>query len=199
MYTPEPFNIDDQRTIGAFIRANPLATVAAHIDGKTEATHIPIDRLSDGSYYGHLARNNPLSRVDKNQELLVIFTGPHAYISPTMYASEFNVPTWNYSAVHCYGHIAFIDDAARTWELFQELVERYEGRDGWKLPNEERFRNLLGHIRFFEFHVERIEAKFKFSQNKPDADVARVISGLRAEGNREAADFMEQIHGSTDG
>lgn len=196
MYIPEPFKIEDDKTIHEFISANPFATVISTIDDKIEATHMPIDRFGDGNYYGHIARNNIQSGIKEDQEVLIIFTGPHAYISLTMYASEFNVPTWNYSAVHCYGHIEFIDNETEVWDLFHELVERYEGKEGWKLPNEERFKNLTDSIRFFEFKPKRIEAKFKFNQNKSGEDIESVISGLRNVGNQEAADFMEQITGN---
>ena len=193
MYIPEQFAVDDNQTIHDFIRSNPFATVVSNTDEKIVATHMPIDRFQDGSYYGHFALNNPQSGIKEGQEILAVFTGPHAYISPTMYASAFNVPTWNYSAAHCYGSIEFIEDEKRVWRLFQELVERYEGKDGWSLPEEEKFRNLTGFVRFFEFKIKRIEAKFKFNQNKPDEDIESVIAGLRGAGNDEAADFMERI------
>jgi transcriptional regulator len=193
MYTPEPFKIDDDQTIHQFIRSNPFAAVVSSVDEKIVATHMPIGRFQDGNYYGHFALNNMQSDIEENQEMLVIFTGPHAYISPTMYVSDFNVPTWNYSAVHCYGNIRFIDDETQKWNLFQELVYQQEGEEGWKLPNEDKFKDLTRFIRFFEFKIKRIEAKFKFNQNKPDKDIKSVIAELRDIGNHEAADFMEHI------
>jgi transcriptional regulator len=193
MYLPEPFKTTDDSSIHEFIKSNPFATVVSNIDERIEATHMPIDRFQDGKYYGHFALNNPQTGIKDTQDVLLIFAGPHAYVSPTMYASDFNVPTWNYSAVHCYGNIHFIDDEANIWALFNELVERYEGKEGWKLPGDERFKNLTKHIRFFEFKVKRIEAKFKFNQNKSDEDIESVITELRSAGNKDAADFMERI------
>jgi len=193
MYIPEKFKTEDEQLIHQFIQANSFATVISNIDNKVQATHIPIDRFQDGKYYGHLAKNNPLSTIGGDQEVLVVFTGPHAYISPTMYASNFNVPTWNYSAVHCYGKIHFIDDEIKVWSLFNELVEKYEGKEGWKLPDEEKFKNLTKFIRFFEFKIENIEAKFKFNQNKSEEDIKSVITGLKDVGNKDAAEFMEYI------
>jgi transcriptional regulator len=193
MYIPEPFKIEDDKTIHQFISANPFATVISTIDDKIEATHMPIDRFGDGNYYGHIARNNIQSGIKEDQEVLIIFTGPHAYISPTIYASEFNVPTWNYSAVHCYGDIEYIDDETEVWNLFQELVERYEGKEGWRLPDEKKFKDLTQFVRFFEFKIKRIEAKFKFNQNKSDEDIKSVIAGLREVGNQGVAEFMERI------
>jgi len=193
MYSPEQFRVDDNRTIHEFIKSNPFATVVSNTGEKIVATHMPIDRFQDGSYYGHFAQNNPQSDIKEGQEILVVFTGPHAYVSPMMYASDFNVPTWNYSAVHCYGIIEFIEDEKRVWRLFQELVERYEGKDGWRLPDEEKYRELTGFVRFFEFKIKRIEAKFKFNQNKSDEDIESVIAGLRGAGSDEAAEFMQGI------
>lgn len=193
MYIPEQFNINNEQSIHQFIRSNPFATVVSNIDEKIVATHMPIDCFQDGNYYGHFALNNPQSRIQEDEETLAIFTGPHAYISPTMYASDFNVPTWNYSAVHCYGNIRFIDDETKIWNLFHQLVDRYEGQEGWQLPDEEKFKDLTRFIRFFAFKIKRIEAKFKFNQNKSDEDIKSVIAGLRGIGNHEAADFMEHI------
>jgi len=193
MYTPEPFKIEDEQSIHDFINAYPFATLVSHTNGTVLATHLPVDRLDDGKYYAHMALNNPQSNIEVHQEVLVIFTGPHAYISPYMYASEFNVPTWNYSAVHCYGTMEFIDDETKTWNLFHKLVERYEGKEGWQLPNEEKFKNLTAFIRFFEFKITRMEAKFKFNQNKSEEDIQSVIAGLRGVGNDDAADFMQRI------
>jgi transcriptional regulator len=193
MYIPEHFKTDDAQSIHAFIRSHPFATLVSQINGKIEATHMPIDRFRDGNYYGHVSVNNPHSGINDTQEALVVFTGPHAYISPTMYASDFNVPTWNYSAVHCYGTVHFIEDETKIWNLFHELVARYEGEEGWQLPDEEKFKNLTGFVRFFEFRIGHIEAKFKFNQNKSDQDIESVIAGLRGAGNQDAADFMERI------
>lgn len=193
MYIPDNFKVGDDHSIHEFIKSNPFATVISTIDEKILATHLPIDRFQDGNYYGHLALNNAQSGIESNQETLVIFTGPHAYISPTMYASDVNVPTWNYSAVHCYGSIHFIDDETKVWNLFHELVNRYEGKEGWRLLDEEKFKDLIKFIRFFEFKVNHIEAKFKFNQNKSDEDIESVIAALRDIGNNEAADFMERI------
>jgi transcriptional regulator len=193
MYIPDPFRIEDGHAIQTFMRSYPFATVVSLTGGRIEATHVPIECLKDGRYYGHFACNNPQSALKEEEEVCAIFTGPHAYISPTFYASDFNVPTWNYSAVHCYGKVAFVEDETEVWRLFHELVNRYEGEGGWKLPEEERFKDLTKFLRFFEFRIETVEAKFKFNQSKPVDDAESVIKGLRDAGSNEAADFMERI------
>ena len=143
----------------------------------TQASHILLNVI-------HPLRKNKhsISRVTTS-------SGPHAYISPNYYASEFNVPTWNYSAVHCHASISYIDDEAGTWRLLNETVTIYEGADGWHLPDEQRYRNLLNGIRFFELCNPEFEAKLKFNQNKSGDDLLSVIAPLRKT-NAEAARLM---------
>jgi len=104
MYIPKPFKVVDAQITYAFIQSNPFATLTSTIENKIVATHLPIDCLQDGKYYGHFALSNPQVNMSPDEEICIIFSGPHAYISPNMYVSDFNVPTWNYSAVHCYGN-----------------------------------------------------------------------------------------------
>jgi transcriptional regulator len=193
MYTPEHFKMTDPEALHRHIDAHPFATLVSSRD-TIEATHIPIHRFSDGHYYGHFARRNPQSALPRDAKVCAIFPGPHAYISPTFYASEFNVPTWNYSAVHCHGTLTFIDDPKLVWELFIESIERFEGPQGWKLPEEERYRALLAHLRFFRFKIERMEGVFKWNQNKSAEDVESVIARLEALGEDDAAKTMQAFN-----
>ena len=193
MYTPEAFKITDENIIEEFIRNNPFAILTSENNGKIEVTHLPINRFKDGKLYGHLAKANIHSNIDETKEVCFIFNGEHAYISPTYYESTFNVPTWNYSAVHIYGNIQYIDDKEKVWELLNETTEIYEGQNGWKLPQEEKFKDLTKFIRFFEIRVTNIEAKFKFNQNKTKEDIEKVIQSLRDNKQIEVANFMEHI------
>ena len=191
MYTPEAFKITDENIIEEFIRNNPFAILTSENNGKIEVTHLPINRFKDGKLYGHLAKANIHSNIDETKEVCFIFHGEHAYISPTYYETTFNVPTWNYSTVHIYGNIKYIDDNEKVWELFNETTEIYENKDGWKLPQEERFKDLTKFIKFFEINVINIEAKFKFNQNKTESDIKKVIESLKSNGQIEVANFME--------
>ncbi len=193
MYTPEHFKMTDPEALHRHIDAHPFATLVSSRD-TIEATHIPIHRFSDGHYYGHLARRNPQSALPRGTKVCAIFSGPHAYISPNLYASEFNVPTWNYSAVHCHGTLTWIDEPEKVWELFRETVRHFEGSDGWQLPEEERYQALLEHLRFFRLDVERMEGVAKWNQNKSPEDIASVISGLEVQGQNEAAAMMKYTH-----
>ena len=129
-------------------------------------------------------------------ESLAIFSGPHAYVSPTWYATELAVPTWNYIAVHVYGVPRIIDDESWMVALLDEMVERYEANRPQPWPNQlpEDFRhNLLKSIVGFEMPISRIEGKFKLSQNRPEQDQFNVVRELSNSANPEAravADWM---------
>jgi transcriptional regulator len=186
MYSPGPFIIKDPEYIRDFIAQYPFAILFSN-DG--HITHLPINRFSDGRFYAHCARANPHASLDDGTAITAVFSGPQAYISPNYYVTGFNVPTWNYSTVHCHATISYINDEAESWRLFCEMVTLYEGSDDWHLPDEQRYRNLLGSIRFFELCNPEFEAKLKFNQNKSGEDIYSVISNLQKI-NPEAASLM---------
>ncbi|MFK2822021.1 FMN-binding negative transcriptional regulator [Arcobacter sp. YIC-80] len=193
MYSLEAFKITDENIIDEFISNNPFAILTSENHGKIEVTHLPINRFKDGKLYGHLSKTNIHSNINETKEVCFIFNGGHAYISPTYYETSFNVPTWNYSAVHIYGNIKYINDNKKVWELLTETTEIYEGQNGWKLPQEERFKNLTKFLSFFEINVTNIEAKFKFNQNKSKEDIEKVIQSLKDNNQIKVANFMEYI------
>ena len=194
MYTPKVFKITDEAVINQFIKDNPFAILTSCENGKIEVTHLPIFRLNNGKLYGHISKENPHAHIDEEQEVCFIFNGEDAYISPSYYVSDFNVPTWNYGAVHVYGRVKYIEGKEQTWSLLEKFTELYEGKNGWKLPQEEKYKALSEFIRFFEIEVSHIEAKFKFSQNKSTEDIEKVIMILRKKGQKEVADFMEKVN-----
>ncbi|NQY20277.1 MAG: FMN-binding negative transcriptional regulator [Campylobacteraceae bacterium] len=193
MYTPEAFKITDGNIIEEFIANNPFAILTSENNGKIEVTHLPINRFKDGKLYGHVSCSNIHANIDEIKEVCFIFNGEHAYISPTYYETVFNVPTWNYSVVHIYGNILYIDDKEKVWELLNETTEIYEGQKGWKLPQEEKFKDLTKFLRFFEINVTNIEAQFKFNQNKTKEDTEKVIKSLKDNKQIKVANFMEYI------
>jgi len=193
LYTPEAFKITDENIIEEFIANNPFAILTSENNGKIEVTHLPINRFKDGELYGHLAKANVHSNINETKEVCFIFNGEHAYISPSYYETTFNVPTWNYSVVHIYGNIQYIDDKEKVWELLNETTEIYEGKHGWELPQEEKFKDLTNFIRFFKIKVTNIEAKFKFNQNKTKEDIEKVIQSLRDNKQIGVANFMAHI------
>jgi transcriptional regulator len=195
MYIPKSFKIEDQELIDAFVADNPFATLITAFNGNIDATHLPIVRFRNGKYYGHVAKANPQAEIPENETILVIFSGPHAYITPKWYRSV-NVPTWNYGAVHCRGRIAYVEDPEKVWSLLKEMVELLEGKDGWRLTEGKGHEKLVSAIRFFEFTPTKMEAQFKLSQNKKPEDISGAIEGLRAGGYTDVAEFMTRISSS---
>ncbi len=160
------------------------------------ATHVPLllkrDEGRFGTLYGHVARANPHVKLF-GSEALAVFSGPHAYVSPTWYSDRTaNVPTWNYVAVHCAGTPVVYEGDVR--EHLSEMVGRYEGTDGWSFGElapevqETMPRGIVG----FRMEITRIEGKAKLSQNKPRAERERVIEGLKAAGETRLVTLMAQ-------
>lgn len=178
MYVPEDFAVDDKAVLHDFMRRYDFALLVTASGGVSTASHLPIllEVGDNGAVIqGHMARANPqwqdFSAVD---EALVIFLGPHAYVSPTWYDSTPMVPTWNYTAVHAYGRPTLIEDAAAARAHLDRLVERHEqsGATPWSLDSvpAEFIANMQRGIVAFEIPIERLEGKFKLSQNRQAVD-----------------------------
>ena len=198
MYIPTAFRVVDRETLYDFIEQHGFATLVTASQGGPVASHVPLwlDRERQ-VVAGHLARANPQCDLLTGVESLAIFQGPHAYISPTWYATTPAVPTWNYTAVHVTGIATRLSDE-RTAEVVDRLVGKYEsGRaNPWpnELPPEFRQRMLAG-IVGFELPLDRIEGKFKLGQNRSAADQKGVVQGLAGEGGEAArlAEFASQF------
>lgn len=202
MYVPAHFEVTDREKLFTVMREFSFAMVVTHDGGEPCGSHLPI--LLDDSdpdrprLLGHMARANGQWRQFGKANVLVVFAGPHGYVSPAWYETEKVVPTWNYVAVHAYGRPEIIEDAAALQTLMDRTVEYYEsGRDNpWKAELPEDFRDsLLRAIVGFEIPIERLEGKFKLSQNRPPEDVAGAMEGLRANrsaADHELADWMER-------
>lgn len=196
MYSPSAFSVTDASVILDFIRKNGFGIVISRDENGLHDTHTPLMISGDlKCVSGHIARANPQWRTwEKQPDVKVIFHGPHAYISPGYYRSEFNVPTWNYSAVSIDGKLRIIKDRERQVELIRELTSQYEGESGWRLDtNDDRYMKLFDAVVCFSIEVERIEAKFKLNQNKSEEDQLSVIAHLQASQSgpdRETAELM---------
>ena len=132
MYIPKINQLDHMDEIFALMEAYSFATVVTTDEqGLPFATHMPVltnrSRGPYGTLISHIARANPQWRhFSKNEEVLVIFHGPHAYISPSWYTGEFNVPTWNYMAVHAYGRPRIVEEKETLQQMLTELVSHFE-------------------------------------------------------------------------
>jgi transcriptional regulator len=195
MYVPDSFNVTDQDEIEAFLQRYDFATLVTATDGSLTATHLPVVVRREPSgliVAGHVARANPhWKTLDGETEALLIFQGPHAYVSPTWYANGPAVPTWNYTVVHAYGQVQAVEDAEFLEDILEALLRRYEAHrlDAWRmdsLPIEYRSRALAAVVGI-RMPVLRLEAKFKLGQNRAAADRRGTILGLEREGSVEAA------------
>jgi transcriptional regulator len=203
MYSPAVFKVEDRETLIAFMRHHSFATIITHDAGIPHATQMPVlfREVGDGpgTLVSHLARANPQWRhFETGGEVLVLFTGPHAYVSPAWYTTIPAVPTWNYTAVHVYGKARLITDHDAFAAMLHELIEFHEAdspkRWDGEMPDE--FRDgLMKAIVGFEIEITRIEGKFKLSQNRPD-DAPGIIAALtesRDQTDREVAAMMEGL------
>lgn len=200
MYVPKHFSVEGRAALNALIRANPFGLLVGELEGSPFATHLPF--LLDGDrLLSHFARGNPhWKSIDGQTEMLAVFSGPHAYVSPRWYESKQAVPTWNYAAVHVYGAPRVIEDAGEVRALLDRLVREYE-EDSWSLDGQDAdFTDRMSRgIVAFEIPVERIEGKFKLSQNRTVEDRHRVIAALEAPGDGENADLARLMRAALDG
>ena len=186
MYIPEFNRLKDTTRALAFMQQNPFAIVVSAGDGSPFATHIPLlVAESEGGMLlrGHVARANPhWEMLEQERETLAIFHGPHAYISPSLYGSQQSVPTWNYAAVHAYGRARVFHEPEPLTEVLLETITLFEQEylEQWSGLNENYRAKMLSNIVGFEIAVTRLEAKFKLSQNRPEADQSRIIQSLES-------------------
>ena len=201
MYVPESFAETDRARLWAFLRKHDFATLITAVGTTPFATHLPIlldERGEQGTLLGHMARANPQWRAfDGTSEALVIFQGPHAYVSPTWYATHPSVPTWNYTAVHAYGTPRLLDDEAAVRDVLRRTTSLYEADGQWSLDGlpDAYMRGMMCGIVAFEIPIARLEGKFKLSQNRDAEDRGRVADALddRADGfDRDLAVLMRE-------
>lgn len=191
MYLPKHFAQTDTCVLHGLMRANPLATLVSHGPDGLNANHIPLQldasAGTNGTLRGHLARANPLSKKGAvNGEILVIFQGPHSYISPSGYATKAEhgkvVPTWNYTAVHAYGPLRLMDDPAWVLGQISALTAEHEAAlaQPWAVKDApaDYIEKMLGAIVGIEIPIERLIGKWKVSQNLPAANQASLITAL---------------------
>jgi len=184
MYMPASFSEKDPRVLADFMRTYSFATLVCQVEDVPFATHLPLHYdEANGVLLGHMAKANPQWRLLEGAgDALAIFMGPHAYISPTFYADDTAVPTWNYAVVHAYGKVVLVEGIAEQKQILQTLTAAYEGMRAqpWE-PNweDENHAGKLAAISFFRIEINRIEGKFKLSQNRPSTDQQGAVEALK--------------------
>jgi len=212
MYIPDNFAEDDLDKLHAFISANSFATLVSAgrrtgDAGEPLASHLPLlcDRSASprGRLIGHMAAANPHWRDLDGEQVLAMFTGPHAYISPAWQATVNSVPTWNYVAVHVLGTARIERDPRRLEEIVRAYVDFYEATmpQPWSLDaaDPDYIAQLLGAIVGFTIEIDRIEGKWKLSQNHAPERREAVIRGLRSLGGWDRERIAQLMAETLDG
>ncbi len=194
MYVPAAFSERDFARLHDFIELYSFGLLVSQVDALPFATHLPflLDRKAGpyGALIGHVARANPQWREAGGQTALAIFSGPHAYISPTWYEAEQVVPTWNYTAVHAYGRIQVVEDQNALRGIVQKTVRVYESvmPRPWSFDGSGTFaKRMLAQIVGFRIEIDKIEGKWKLNQNQPVERREKVVRALQESRNDENA------------
>src|SRR5207237_4267011 len=185
MYIPEFNRVEDQTVAMAFMRANPFAILVSNHEDTPFATHLPVivaEASRQITVRAHVAKSNPHWKMLEQKDSLLIFHGPHAYISPALYEIRESVPTWNYATVHAYGRGKILPADTDKHQVLAELISQFDSAylDQWKSFDEQYRSRMLNHIVAFEIPVTRIETKFKLSQNRTKVEQENVIQALGA-------------------
>lgn len=197
MYNPKPFQVDEQAKLYDFIDRHSFGILISTSSHEIVATHLPLllDR-EQGVLYGHFAKANKQWEGISEQQVLVIFQGPHHYISSSWYETNQSVPTWNYVAVHAYGHAELVEDERELLATLREQVRKYESEDsiyGLDETNRELIEGLMKGIVGFRIRIERLEGKWKLSQNHSPERRQRVVDALIRIGSEQAAEIARHM------
>ena len=188
MYIPSHFKVDDREVMDQFLRDNSFGLLISADDAVPVATHLPFHYHEDGTLLCHVAKANPQWQHIEDQRVLVVFPGPHAYVSPTWYEGA-GVPTWNYQAVHVMGRANSFQDEDRLKELVTTLSADHER--GSEAPWLGEFdTRMLKAIVGIQITIEDVQGKYKLSQNKSEQDRRNVIDQLEQQGESILAQQM---------
>jgi transcriptional regulator len=203
MYIPPAFAVKDSDRLRDVMQQFSFALLVTQQEGVPFASHLPLlldeNRGPHGTLVGHMAKaNEQWKHFSDDIQALIVFQGPHAYISPRWYETELAVPTWNYVTVHAYGTPRVLQDKGDVDSALKRLIQTYEGSgdEAWKgdLPTEFKAKMLNG-IVGFEIPIARLEGKWKLGQNRSAADKRGMLEALREaqdENSRMLAQFMER-------
>ena len=200
LYVPAHFRVEDRDRLVDFILRNAFGTLVSSASEGFDVSHIPFvpDVGADGSLrlLGHVARANPHWRgLEEANHVMAIFWGAHGYVSPTWYEDLPAVPTWNYAVVHAHGRVRLLDEEGLR-DVIGRLSKTYEAGNPnpWRLEDQpaDFIAKLVPVIVGFAIEVERLEGKFKLSQNRPGKDRTRVIDALQERGSTELAELMRE-------
>ncbi len=195
MYIPAAFAETDPARLHEFMRQNSFAVLTSNGRGRLLASHLPLlfdaDAGPQGHLLGHMARANPQWRQVEG-EVMAVFSGPHAYVSPSWYEEEGTVPTWNYVAVHAYGTFRIVEDRDGLLDILRRSLLIYESRrlEPWVFDESASHVDaMLKAIVGFRIEITRLEGKWKLSQNHSEARRHRVVDALEAQPDRDSQEI----------
>jgi transcriptional regulator len=202
LYIPKPQLVEDRKLLQDLMDEFAFADLVTASPG-IRITHIPtfINRTAGpyGTVFGHISRQNPQNKCfDGTQPAVIVFRGPHSYISPTWYTKPESVPTWNFAVVHATGRLKPIADTKPLHDLLAQLIAKFEGPGSSynfaKLP-ESYTNGLIGGIIGFEMQIELLEGKFKLGQERSEADRRAIVKNLQAaKGTRSISEFTAEFY-----
>jgi transcriptional regulator len=198
MYIPKHFlNTNDEEAI-SFMQKYSFGTIVTCETGRPVATHLPflVEKSGTGIVISsHFAKANPQAKAIDNNEVLIIFAEPHAYISPRHYENEQSVPTWNYISVHAYGKCRLIEEEASKFKLLERTILNYEEayQEQWNGLSSDFKERMLKGIVAFEVEVTELQAKNKLSQNKSIQEQQSIIAELSGSTNSSEVQLAEYM------
>ena len=199
MYIPHHFEMKFEEDSFNVIDQYSFAVLFSQHDGVPYATHLPLILDETRTYlYGHFSRQNRQWQDIEDQYVMAVFQGPHSYISPSWYETKDAVPTWNYVAVHVYGHVE-ITNPAETLQFLHKMVLKYEETDSKYQLNQVDstfLENMATGITGFKIRIDKIEGKAKLSQNHPMIRQDLVIQHLEKSPNENDQNMARLMRGN---
>ncbi len=204
MYTPKQFVEKDFKKIAGLINHNPFGMLITQQDGSPSISHLPFlfekNSNSQGKLISHMAKENPQWKfLIENELALVVFNGAHGYVSPMLYSNP-GVPTWNYAVVHIHGKATVIEDLVGVEQILDKLTTHFESsqKKPWEMSFPRDKNKLLQMIVGFEIDIQKIEGKFKLSQNRTLEEQQNIMKELGKSSlsrDNELSKFMQSYFG----
>jgi len=197
MYIPSTFEVTDQEVLYTFMEDHSFAVLFSQLNHIPSATHLPLLlNRTEHCLYGHMTRANPQWK-DIQNEVLVVFNGPHTYISPSWYETNQAVPTWNYTAVHVTGEFSLIESSYELLQILEQTTHVYESSmtQPWEMSNldSELLNHLSDGIVGFKIAISKIEGKWKLSQNHSKERRQRVIQALEEKSDDDSKQIANMM------
>jgi len=190
MYIPKLYREEDREGILDFLKRNNFAAIVSYDGKRPIATHVPTEVHEDEQgglvIYSHMSRANPQWKTLTGHEVLLIFQGPHTYVSARWY-NHVNVPTWNYTIIHVYGRAREIQ-GEELYSLLSRLVQSHESTSAYRLETlpQDFVRREMNGVFGFAVEVQSIDAGYKLSQNRNDADHQNIVFELEKRGDQDS-------------